>query len=308
MKATWNITAAAILALTLASCSAEEPAARAVFSLTDYEEQGLLAFMNDQQETTFERLDLDCAIRSDSARNIINTRDGRDGVPGTADDVLFKSAQEIDDVFMVGPWTMGRLYECAVSYGRISLEKAGLVNFMNDRAGTTFERLDVACGIRSDSARNLILHRDGPDGAPATEDDDPFDTPQEIEDVSMVGPWTMEKLTICAQTFGYVGATPSFEPQEEETSHETAQDLGMLQVELSDVIESLIQDATERYADHDVIFPVEFGQVEIIYSGSDAVRYRVDLYQWLDRECGVQLWIKYWLNAEFEVEDVIVYI
>jgi len=307
MKATRNITAAAILALTLVSCSADDPAARAVFGLTAYEEQGLLAFMNDPA-TTFERLDLDCAIRSDSARNIINTRDGRDGLPGTADDTLFKSAQEIDDVFMVGPWTMGRLYECAVNYGLISLEKAGLVNFMNDQAGTTLERLDVACEIRSDSARNLIAHRDGADGAAGTADDDLFDTPDEIEEVTMVGPWTMEKLTVCAQGFGYVGATPAFEPQEEETAHETESDLGTLQVELADVIDGLIDQATDQYADPDIIFPVEFAQVEIIYSGSDPVRYRVDLYQWLDPECGVKLWIKYWLNAELEVVDVIVYI
>ena len=321
MKTTWTITAAAILALALASCGTDESWYQGTsgtdetvdetsFGLSAYEENGFLAFMNDQQETTFERLDLDCALRSDSARNIIDARDGLDRVPGTADDHIFRSTQEIDAVHMVGPWTMGRLYECAVVFGTISLDKAGLVNFMNDQAGTTFERLDVDCAIRSDSARNLVAHRDGSDGAAGTADDDLFDTPEEIDEVSMVGPVTMDALTGCARTFGFVGAAPSFEPQqeEEEETLETVSDLSALPADLVAVIDSLIAQAYELYADHDIIFPVEFSRVEITYSGPTPVRYHVYLFQKIDPEYGIKLFIEYWLNADLTVDDVSVYI
>ncbi len=88
--------------------------------LADPEVDGLLTFLNNQHDTDFARLDNDCELRSDSARNLIEHRDGRDELPGTADDDLFDSIAEVDDVYMVGPETVAQLLECASSFGYIS--------------------------------------------------------------------------------------------------------------------------------------------------------------------------------------------
>jgi len=79
----------------------------------------------------------------------------------------------------------------------------GLLNFLNDQTTTTEELLDVDCAIRSDSAKHLIKHRDGKDKTPFTADDDLFDSVAEVDDVPMVGSWTIEQLINCARNFGY---------------------------------------------------------------------------------------------------------
>ena len=45
---------------------------------------------------------------------------------------------------------------------------------------SNFAVLDIDCGIRSDAARNIIAHRDGPDGTPGTSDDNLFDSEDEL--------------------------------------------------------------------------------------------------------------------------------
>jgi len=79
--------------------------------------QPLLTFANDQRRTTLERLDLDCGLRKDAAQNIIDHRDGKDGAPGTADDDLFDTADELAAVSKVGPATLAQLRSCASKYG-----------------------------------------------------------------------------------------------------------------------------------------------------------------------------------------------
>ena len=119
----------------------------------EIDEAGLLAFMNDQESTTLERLDIDCAIRSDSARNLIAHRDGNDRTPFTADDDLFDSAAEIDDVRMVGPWTMDRLQACADRYTSAD----GSWTTLLDVSGGAPSRVAVA-GL--DSGDGAVFHRD----------------------------------------------------------------------------------------------------------------------------------------------------
>ncbi|HUU01517.1 MAG TPA: phospholipase D-like domain-containing protein [Myxococcota bacterium] len=50
-------------------------------------------------------------------------------------------------------------------------------------------------GVHSRAARNIIKHRDGPDGLAGTEDDDYFDDAEEVDDVYYVGPKAFEQLT-----------------------------------------------------------------------------------------------------------------
>lgn len=48
-------------------------------------------------------------VRSDAARNALSQRAGDDGVFGTADDVSFRTLQDIDDVRMIGARTMEKM-------------------------------------------------------------------------------------------------------------------------------------------------------------------------------------------------------
>lgn len=169
------------------------------------DEVSVLAFLNDQQNVTFETLDEECGLRSDSARNIIKHRDGNDKTPGTADDNLFDTMEELDDVSMVGETSLYRLTVCAESYGyKPTREELAMLNFLNDYENTTFERLDNDCSLRSNAAANLIAYRNGPDGVFGTSDDNPFHSVAEVDGVAQVGPWTLDQLKECALTFGYV--------------------------------------------------------------------------------------------------------
>ena len=168
------------------------------------EELTVLAFVNDQQAVTEVVLDDDCGIRSDSAGNIVSHRDGHDNTAGTADDDLYDSLAELDDVSMVGDWTLQQLTACAESRGYApTAPEFALLNFLNDYPNTTFQRLDVECGLRSNAAANLIAHRDGPDGVPGTQDDDQFHRGAEVDAVAQVGPATLGQLQACAESFCY---------------------------------------------------------------------------------------------------------
>ncbi|MBW1872602.1 MAG: hypothetical protein JRJ19_11080 [Deltaproteobacteria bacterium] len=190
----------AIAVITLSACGGTD---NRVVDLT-----GLLAFLNDQVHTTRTYLDIGCDIRKDSAKYIIGHRDGLDGTPGTADDNLFNDLEEVGSVYKVGPSTLEKLYICAAASGYLFSKEAGLIAFMNDQAETTVARLDADCAIRSDSAEYLIGHRDGLDLIPGSQDDNLFDNIEEIDNVYMVGLWTINRLYACAEGFGYFTQDP----------------------------------------------------------------------------------------------------
>ena len=71
--------ALALMALLTTACQAptDEPAVGTqVGALQTAEESALLAFVNDRSRATEQVLDVDCALRSDAARNIVAARDG----------------------------------------------------------------------------------------------------------------------------------------------------------------------------------------------------------------------------------------
>lgn len=82
-------------------------------------------------------------------------------------------------------------------------QAVGLLRFLND-ASTTFGVLDIEVALDRRAASSLIGHRDGPDAAWGTGDDDPFDTVAEVAGVPWVGPKSMEKLTAYAAVNGWV--------------------------------------------------------------------------------------------------------
>jgi hypothetical protein len=73
----------------------------------------------------------------------------------------------------------------------------------------TFDELDVDAGLNATAAKNIIAHRDGPDGQPGTSDDDLFDGPDlsELDAVSGVGPSALNSLLEHATAKGLLGAS-----------------------------------------------------------------------------------------------------
>lgn len=82
-------------------------------------------------------------------------------------------------------------------------EALTVLEFLND-AGTTFEMLDEAAGLDSRAAENLIAHRDGQDLVAGTADDDLFESLDEVDAISFVGPVTVEKLSQYVTAQGWV--------------------------------------------------------------------------------------------------------
>lgn len=105
---------AVLPALALAACGgAEMEFGSAEAALETAAGWAALSLANDQRRTTYATLDQTCAIRSDSARQIIKHRDGHDKKPFTKDDNLIQSREELLSIAMVGPWTADALGACA---------------------------------------------------------------------------------------------------------------------------------------------------------------------------------------------------
>ncbi len=182
------------------------------------------------------------------------------------------------------------------------------LDFVNDQEQATFEVLDVVCELRSDSAKKIVRHRDGKDKVAFTSDDDLFDTVQELDDVAMVGPVTLQKLYDCAVLFDPNACTPEVCTEEVQYWGETALDYeeiwneASLDSSWSETIAELAVDA--EYYKANTYFPVTFGNLSIFRDNDVAVRYQVGFRQWIDPEGGVQLWIVYTLNSCREVIDI----
>lgn len=192
-------------------------------------------------------------------------------------------------------------------------DEVGLLDFLND-PWTTFERLDVACEIRSDSARQIIKHRNGRDKEYGTHDDDPFDSVAEVDDVAMVGAWTLERLEACAVTFGFIVPDPdTCEPLPYDgDSYEEIYDYsylrhGDLDPALAAIVDELEEDA-QAYRETSVWFPMEFSHVEVYSSDGIPLVYEVAIRQWLDTECGVLLWVVYTLDSCHNIVATHIYV
>jgi hypothetical protein len=130
---------------------------------------GVLAFLNDQS-TTAKILDREVALDVRAARELIAHRDGWDTQPGTADDNLFESMEEVDGVDYVGSVALGRLQAFVMKYGWVPAEYdhmgawngvsftwiqgSATVDFVNT---CSFEELDVELGLDRRAAESIIL-------------------------------------------------------------------------------------------------------------------------------------------------------
>ena len=140
----------------------------------------------------------DLGLTTRAAGNIIAHRDGADAVFGTADDDLFDDLLELDRVAYVGPKSIGRITDsvkgsCTGGGGSdpdpACVTRAALA-WLNS-ASSTVAVIDALSGVSSTAAKNIVAHRDGPDAAFGTADDDLFDDLAELDRVAYVGPATI---------------------------------------------------------------------------------------------------------------------
>ncbi|HMV66533.1 MAG TPA: nuclease A inhibitor family protein [Myxococcota bacterium] len=110
-----------LLSATLLAC-APEPAPESAASLDRVvaertpQAAAILALLNDPA-TTLTTLDIDAALERRAATNLINYRNGRDRVVGTADDNRFDTLAEADAVAYVGDAAIAALLAYAVAHG-----------------------------------------------------------------------------------------------------------------------------------------------------------------------------------------------
>lgn len=110
-----------------------------------------------------------------------------------------------------------------------SNEAAAVLALVNDPE-VDLDALDIDAKLHKTAATNIIEHRNGPDGAVLTEDDNRLDTLQELDAIKFVGPRALGRLLDYAIAEGYLdaivdggGTTESidviFSPQPAESSH-----------------------------------------------------------------------------------------
>jgi len=195
------------------------------------------------------------------------------------------------------------------SHGLAAVEVDGLLTFLNNQHDTDYTRLDGDCGLRSDSAHNLIEHRDGLDGVAGTGDDDLFESISEVEDVYMVGPRTLEQLLECAASFGYIVeaqcVAPAFDPNDD-FEVVFADDLEALDPDLAARIDELAADAV-RFADPASPNPIQFVDVANYTVDGASVFHQVTFAQTVETEGSegdVEIRIAYDLDACLHTTDV----
>lgn len=87
-----------------------------------------------------------------------------------------------------------------------SAEAQTILEFLNDGA-TTVELLDEQVALDVRAAENLVAHRDGADAVAGTSDDDLFESVEEVDAISYVGPAAIEKLTQFVAAQGWLYAS-----------------------------------------------------------------------------------------------------
>jgi phosphatidylserine/phosphatidylglycerophosphate/cardiolipin synthase-like enzyme len=102
-----------------------------------------------------------------------------------------------------------------------SPEALGVLALVNDPAETA-AALKSDAHVTSRVAKNIVAHRNGPDGIASTDDDDRFDSLAELDGVPFVGPATLNALIAAARAKGLIHAGPTlgviFSPQPPPTS------------------------------------------------------------------------------------------
>lgn len=105
-----------LLALVIAAAGCAAPTEEAATAALEGTREGyaILRMLNDGETATLAFLDDDVALDRRAATNLVNHRDGWDGVFGTADDDLFDTIREVDAISYVGPSALEKMRQFAV--------------------------------------------------------------------------------------------------------------------------------------------------------------------------------------------------
>lgn len=184
-----------------------------------------------------------------------------------------------------------------------------LLTFINDQQRTTLERLDLGCGLRKNAAKNIIDHRDGSDGVPGTSDDDLFDSSDDLDMVSKVGPATLSQLGSCARRYGYhIPRDVACKPKSHSATTPLTRRFVQRVSDLSPILAAMVlhlEAEAPSYGDPDSDHPMKFGSVMIGSASDDlAVRYEVMFFQPLDPVAGTAAQIVFALDSCFFIEGV----
>lgn len=102
-----------------------------------------------------------------------------------------------DDRFLVADKADGSIADAR--------EAAAVLAFVN---GADLPTLDDEVGLDARAAKNIVAHRDGPDAARGTADDDRFDTLEELDAVKYVGAASFTALLSWVRDEGLVAPPP----------------------------------------------------------------------------------------------------
>ena len=121
--------------------------------------------------------------------------------------ILLTGCGEISDP------SMGELYADDAKRNQIEADNFALVDGTPDAVGilafvnheaTNLYTLDVEAKLDSRAARGIIHHRNGPDGAYGTWDDEPFTTIEALDAVKWVGGRAIGRLVDYSNQYGWV--------------------------------------------------------------------------------------------------------
>ena len=113
---------------------------------------GVLAMVNDPL-TDVPFLSSECLIAGNAAERIVSHRQGPDALDGTADDDLFDSVDELDDVGLVGEQTLTLLAEAAERFGLVPVLEIEGVQFTADEIANTLALInDASLQVLDDDA------------------------------------------------------------------------------------------------------------------------------------------------------------
>ena len=100
-----------------------------------------------------------------------------------------------------GSWSETPLSDHQAALKEHTPEAISVLAWLNG-LDATFDVLDNAVGLYSNTARNIVAHVRGPDGALGTRDDNPLDTIAELDAISRVGPRAMARILDYVEAIG----------------------------------------------------------------------------------------------------------
>ncbi len=188
--------------LIFASCAADDGIDTSNVEASSAEVSAMLGLLNDPA-TTFEVLDEQVKLNARAAKNLIDHRDGTDGIYESADDNSFDTLEEVDDVKYVGAKAISLLIEYAVANGYLVSNSC-----LPDLDGGTYDGVDFDSEL---ARQTLVLANNATEAqlrdyglsSRATDgvlDDRPFTTVEALSEVPYLGKSTMEKFAKVAST------------------------------------------------------------------------------------------------------------